>query len=113
MGQVPLETGLIEIRHHVPFADQAMDRRGPHRGQWACHQRPGLFAGPGKSPHHHRWKTSGPAAACTIMLYKPRGIVTTRSDEKGRKTVYDLLPAHLQHLASGRASGYGERRVYC
>jgi 23S rRNA pseudouridine2605 synthase len=34
----------------------------------------------------------------TIMLYKPRGVVTTRSDEKGRKTVYDLLPAYLKHL---------------
>ncbi len=38
------------------------------------------------------------AVLCTIMLYKPRGIVTTKSDEKGRRTVYDLLPAYLQHL---------------
>jgi 23S rRNA pseudouridine2605 synthase len=34
-----------------------------------------------------------------LMLNKPRGIVTTAADEKGRDTVYSLLPADLQRIA--------------
>ena len=38
-----------------------------------------------------------------ISFHKPAGIVTTSSDEKGRKTVYDLLPETYRHLkAVGR-----------
>jgi len=32
-------------------------------------------------------------------MNKPRGLVTTASDEKGRETVYSLLPADLQWIA--------------
>jgi 23S rRNA pseudouridine2605 synthase len=34
-----------------------------------------------------------------LMMNKPRGIVTTASDEKGRRTVYDLLPSDLPWVA--------------
>lgn len=31
-------------------------------------------------------------------FYKPAGYITTAEDEKGRKTIYDLLPDTMQHL---------------
>lgn len=31
-------------------------------------------------------------------FYKPAGFITTSEDEKGRKTIYDLLPEKLHHL---------------
>jgi 23S rRNA pseudouridine2605 synthase len=33
-----------------------------------------------------------------IMLNKPKAVVTTASDEKGRRTVFDLLPSELRAL---------------
>lgn len=39
----------------------------------------------------------------TIMMYKPKSVVTTRCDERGRTTVFDLLPIELRHFhAVGR-----------
>lgn len=31
-------------------------------------------------------------------LYKPAGYITTADDEKGRRTIYDLIPENLHHL---------------
>jgi 23S rRNA pseudouridine2605 synthase len=34
-----------------------------------------------------------------LMMNKPRGLVTTAADEKGRETVYSLLPKNLAWIA--------------
>ncbi|MEI6235100.1 MAG: pseudouridine synthase [Planctomycetota bacterium] len=36
----------------------------------------------------------------TLMLYKPRGCVTTSSDEKGRSTVFSLIPDMDSHMVA-------------
>ena len=52
---------------------------------------------------HDRIEVDGQPAAAARKLYwmmnKPRGAVTTASDEKKRQTVYDFLPADMPWLA--------------
>ena len=39
-----------------------------------------------------------PEATATVLLHKPPGVLCTKSDPKGRPTIYDLLPPPLQNL---------------
>lgn len=49
-----------------------------------------------------------PAAKVYFMLNKPRGVVTTASDERGRETVYDYLPVGaLPSPGSSANPGHG------
>ena len=50
-----------------------------------------------------------PAETTTVLLYKPRGVVTTLQDEKGRPTVAALLPPELGRLYPvGRLDQFSE-----
>lgn len=44
-------------------------------------------------------KTLGAAEKVYLVMNKPRGVVTTASDEKGRETVYSLLPGEMRWIA--------------
>ncbi|MGM9994094.1 MAG: pseudouridine synthase [Candidatus Avigastranaerophilus sp.] len=39
-----------------------------------------------------------PKTLTYIRYYKPAGYITTMDDEKGRKTIYDILPEEIQNL---------------
>ena len=43
-------------------------------------------------------KTVKPQALEYYRFYKPAGYITTQNDEKGRKTIYDIIPVELKHL---------------
>lgn len=52
---------------------------------------------------------AAPRQTTTVLLYKPRGVVTTLRDEKGRPTVAELLPPELGRLYPvGRLDQFSE-----
>ena len=44
-----------------------------------------------------------PKTLTYIRYYKPAGYITTMDDEKGRKTIYDILPEEVHNLKSALA----------
>jgi 23S rRNA pseudouridine2605 synthase len=46
----------------------------------------------------YQGETGEAIPAVTLAMHKPAGVVTTRCDERGRQTVYDLLPDGLPWL---------------
>ena len=98
MGQVHLERALSKLG----VASRSQTRQWIDAGLIAVNGRvikdPSFLVVPETAIITIDGKSVKRLADHTIMLNKPRGVVTTRSDEKGRRTVYDLLPAHLKHL---------------
>ena len=60
---------------------------------------PGAPFKAGKDVISIRGQTIRSAQKVYLMLNKPRGLVTTASDEQGRETIYCLLPENRQWLA--------------
>jgi 23S rRNA pseudouridine2605 synthase len=102
-GQVALERALSKLGLASRTRARALIVEGRVRVNGVVRRDPLL----GVSPERARIEIDGTAAtraeARVFLLHKPRGTVTTASDEKGRPTVLSLLEAEGIHLiAVGR-----------
>jgi 23S rRNA pseudouridine2605 synthase len=74
-------------------------REGKVRLNGSVVKNPKLPVRLGKDRIYLDGKCLGAAEKIYLVLNKPRGIVTTASDEKGRDTIYSLLPSDLSWIA--------------
>lgn len=92
-GQVPLERALSKLGLASRGVAREWIQAGRVRVNGEIRKHP-LFA---VNPERARIEIDGQAVAVaaprTFLLHKPRGVVTTRVDEKGRPTVFSLLPS--------------------
>jgi 23S rRNA pseudouridine2605 synthase len=102
-GKVPLERALSKLG----AASRAQTREWVLTGRLKVNGRtvtdPQFPVTPETDKFTVNGQPVGRQAWTTIILNKPGAVVTTRSDEKGRRTVFDLLPPDLKSLhAVGR-----------
>lgn len=98
LGKVPLERALSKLG----VASRSQSREWILAGKLKVNGRvvkdPWFPVTPETDQFVVEGKAMEKTAWQTILFYKPKGCVTTKSDEQGRKTVFDLLPPEFRNL---------------
>ena len=102
-GYVPLERALSKLGIASRMVSRQWILDGKVKVNGALRQDPLFAVIPERARIEIEGKPVAKAAHRTFLLHKPRGVVTTRTDEKGRATVFSLIPEPGLHLiAVGR-----------
>jgi 23S rRNA pseudouridine2605 synthase len=102
-AHIPRRTGLARALSKLGFCSRTQAFILIRSGRVRLNQRPVRDPETPVRIDKDRLEVDGklvrPCGKVYLMLNKPRGLVTTRSDEKGRKTIYSLLPDNSDWLA--------------
>jgi 23S rRNA pseudouridine2605 synthase len=97
------KVGLARALSKLGFCSRAqaglLVRAGKVRVNGAIRRDPETPVRAGKDRIEFEGQIVGAAKTIYLVMNKPRGIVTTASDEKGRETVYSLLGADMPWVA--------------
>lgn len=91
-GQVSLERALSKLGLASRGIAREWIQAGRVRVNGELRRAPGFPVNPEKARIEIDGETTQAAVKRSFVLHKPRGVITTRSDEKGRPTVFSLLP---------------------
>ena len=96
-------TGIARVLSKLGYCSRSQARALVATGRVRLNDRevsdPETPVAPGRDVLRVDGKRIGGAEKIYLMLNKPRGLVTTARDEKGRATVYSLLPPDQKWLA--------------
>lgn len=102
-GHVSLERGLSKLGIASRTVARGWILEGKVRVNGVLRRDPDFAIVPERAKIEIDGESAKKAQWQTYLLHKPRGYVTTHSDEKGRKTVFSLMPAEAGYLiAVGR-----------
>jgi 23S rRNA pseudouridine2605 synthase len=105
-GQVTLERALSKLGLASRTEGRKLIEAGSVRVDGRVARNPGLWLNPERAKIEIAGREVGAPAVTSpryFILHKPRGVVTTRSDERGRPTIYSLLEGLGLHVvAAGR-----------
>jgi 23S rRNA pseudouridine2605 synthase len=98
LGKVPLERALSKLGLASRSQTRQMVLLGKLKVNGKVITDPDFLVTPETDRLEAEGKVFQTQTQQVILLNKPKGYVTTARDEKGRKTIYDLLPSDLHHL---------------
>jgi 23S rRNA pseudouridine2605 synthase len=102
-GRVPLERALSKLGLCSRAEAAELVLSGQVKVHGTIEKNPTRMVNPDTAHIEIQGKKAAKSETLLVLFHKPKGVVTTKRDPEGRKTIYDVLPEEYQHLhAVGR-----------